>query len=1196
MGESKPEATTSGGDRFTIEGHSEPLALGPLVARLLAPLASLKVTVATFALAIFLIFAGTLAQVDQDIWVVMGQYFRTPIAKIPLQIFVPRSIPLSGWFYFPGGFTIGSVMLANLLAAHAMRFKPQARGLRLLVGGAVIAAGVAVTWGVIHSGSIEGVPLKSWSTLWSYYNLGVAAFAAAAGISAAGRDRSQRIERWTLAGLAVVLALIAAGLYLAGDSARPSDASLRILWQLTKGWLAGLVLLAGCSLLFRKRAGVVLLHGGVALMMINELIVYGLHEEGQMHIREGQTANFVQDIRSLELAAIDRSHPDHDDVVAIPQSRLPLGERIELPELPFDVELVKFLQNTDAPRRRESDEKSPADAGAGREVVLDERRPTSGADASGKIDMSAAYVKLTDKGDSARSLGTYLLSLWQGDDAPERVTVDGKTYDLFLRFKRTYKPYAMHLDDVRFDKYMGTNTPMNYSSQIHLKDPTRAVDRDVKIWMNNPLRYAGETFYQSSVDQDERGTGLQVVKNTGWMIPYVACMIIVTGMVSHFRGTLTRFLRRAGGGQAAAFTAAAVISSASGNPAATAAAALQERKRRPRANDSKSPLPQSAQPASVLVRFAPLALVGVCALWIAGKARLPEAGGKMDLVAFGELPVVYQGRPKPFDTLARNTLRIISKREYFANPAGEKRPAIEWLLDVISEKPEALQHKVFRIENLELLDTLGLERRPGAWRYSIEEFRGRLDEFDKQVRLAMRVDESKLSTYQRKVIELNDHLRVYSLLVTSFRLPHISREEPAKDLLAAVQQQREMRRLPLPLVLPPEQEEGEWQPFTMAWTRAFAKANLMGQDADPATLALTDVLREYAAGRAQAFNRGIAEYHALLEQSPYRERLVQDPAHRVDLRKIRVETFYNYFDPLWLCTLLYVVGFLLTAVGWLGWPQLWRRSSFWLLLLAWLLHLAALLFRIYISGRGPVTNLYSSAVFIAWGTVGLGLVLEWFSRLGIGNAVGALAGFGALVIAYCLSGDGDTFTVLQAVLDTNFWLWTHVTCVSFGYAATYVAGLLGLVYVLGGVFTTAFDRGTAKELARMVYGIVCFAILFSFFGTVLGGLWADDSWGRFWGWDPKENGALIIVLWNALVLHARWDGMIKDRGLALLAVAGNICVSWSWFGVNQLGKGLHSYGFTEGIALALALFVISQLAVIVIGLTPKRLWRSNAAA
>jgi ABC-type transport system involved in cytochrome c biogenesis permease subunit len=217
-------------------------------------------------------------------------------------------------------------------------------------------------------------------------------------------------------------------------------------------------------------------------------------------------------------------------------------------------------------------------------------------------------------------------------------------------------------------------------------------------------------------------------------------------------------------------------------------------------------------------------------------------------------------------------------------------------------------------------------------------------------------------------------------------------------------------------------------------------------------------------------------------------------------------------------------------------------------------------------------------------------------RMGIGNVIASAAGFGTLLIAQNLAGDGDTFTVLVAVLDTQFWLATHVVCITEGYTSTYVAGLLGIVYILRGVCTPSLTDSVAKNLARAIYGTTCTAMFFSFVGTVLGGLWADDSWGRFWGWDPKENGALIIVLWNALVLHARWGGMIKDRGLAVLAVLGNITVSWSWFGVNELGVGLHSYGFTEGVMLALGIFCLSQLAIAAAGCLPKRLWWSHAAA
>jgi ABC-type transport system involved in cytochrome c biogenesis permease subunit len=206
-----------------------------------------------------------------------------------------------------------------------------------------------------------------------------------------------------------------------------------------------------------------------------------------------------------------------------------------------------------------------------------------------------------------------------------------------------------------------------------------------------------------------------------------------------------------------------------------------------------------------------------------------------------------------------------------------------------------------------------------------------------------------------------------------------------------------------------------------------------------------------------------------------------------------------------------------------------------------------------------------------------------------------VAGFSTLLVAHFLAATGDTLVVMQAVLDTQFWLATHVTCITLGYATTLVAGFLGLLYVLRGVLTPSLTRQTGKTLSRMTYGTLCFALMFSFIGTVLGGLWADDSWGRFWGWDPKENGALIIVLWNALVLHARWGGLVKDRGMAALAIVGNMVTCWSWFGVNELNIGLHSYGFTEGVLKALAIFVATQLVVIALAALPARYWWSTRA-
>jgi ABC-type transport system involved in cytochrome c biogenesis permease subunit len=167
--------------------------------------------------------------------------------------------------------------------------------------------------------------------------------------------------------------------------------------------------------------------------------------------------------------------------------------------------------------------------------------------------------------------------------------------------------------------------------------------------------------------------------------------------------------------------------------------------------------------------------------------------------------------------------------------------------------------------------------------------------------------------------------------------------------------------------------------------------------------------------------------------------------------------------------------------------------------------------------------------------------------------------------------------------------------VTLGYSSVALAGFLGIIYILRGLFTTSFNETTASSLGRMIYGVTCFATLFSFVGTILGGIWADQSWGRFWGWDPKENGALLIVLWNAIILHARWGGFIRERGLAVMSVFGNIVVSLSWFGVNMLGVGLHSYGFMDQAFGTLMTFIAIQLVIMALGMLPLKYWRGIQA-
>jgi ABC-type transport system involved in cytochrome c biogenesis permease subunit len=338
-------------------------------------------------------------------------------------------------------------------------------------------------------------------------------------------------------------------------------------------------------------------------------------------------------------------------------------------------------------------------------------------------------------------------------------------------------------------------------------------------------------------------------------------------------------------------------------------------------------------------------------------------------------------------------------------------------------------------------------------------------------------------------------------------------------------------------------------------------------------------------GDAAAFNAAVAQLRDRAGAS-------LSPTQRAQLH---LEFLCNNAQPFYWAATLYVLALLLAFVSWLAWPDVLARCALSVGCVAWLLTTAGIAARMVIEARPPVTNLYSSALFVGWVGAGLALLLERHHRNAVGAVVAGLLGFLSLVVAHHLSFGGDTMEMMRAVLDSNFWLTVHVVTITMGYGACFVAGTLALVHILRGTLTRSLDTATAESLSRMVYGTLCFATLFSLVGTVTGGIWADQAWGRFWGWDPKENGALIIVLWNAMILHARWSGLAGPRGVMALAVFGNCITAASWFGVNMLGVGLHSYGFMDSALAWLVAFWLSQLAVVALAALPPRLWRSGAA-
>jgi hypothetical protein len=330
------------------------------------------------------------------------------------------------------------------------------------------------------------------------------------------------------------------------------------------GWAVGSVLmvnlLAAHLVRFKpswRRSGIILLHAGIGVLFVGEFIAGVKQVEGHLTVKEGQWVNYLEDVHRTELAIIDRSDPKADKVVVIPDSVLRQGGPIHDDRLPFDVEVVKYMVNSDQPTAAQADAApgslaNPADAGDGRALVTRPLRESRGTDDSS--DFASAYVTFRDK-QTHESLGTYLTSVWISGsvlpgvdlhDLPQRVKYGDKRYDVYLRFKRTYKPYSVYLYKFEHDKYPGTDIPKNYASTVRVVQPDEQEDRErVHISMNAPLRYHGETFYQSGFLQaGRRGTVLQVVSNPGWQLPYWACGMVAVGMMVHFGLGLYGFLRR----------------------------------------------------------------------------------------------------------------------------------------------------------------------------------------------------------------------------------------------------------------------------------------------------------------------------------------------------------------------------------------------------------------------------------------------------------------------------------------------------------------------------------------------------------------------------------------------------------------------------------------------------------------------------
>jgi ABC-type transport system involved in cytochrome c biogenesis permease subunit len=544
-----------------------------------------------------------------------------------------------------------------------------------------------------------------------------------------------------------------------------------------------------------------------------------------------------------------------------------------------------------------------------------------------------------------------------------------------------------------------------------------------------------------------------------------------------------------------------------------------------------------------------------------------------DRQGFAALPVLEGGRVKPLDSVARNALLMIRGKQAVPSQGRQLDPD-EWILDLLFRPATADAQPVFVINDPDVLGLMGVRQTANRY-FSFAALRPHLGAIQQQAEAARGLEAVQRSRFQSAVLNLFERVVLYDHLENAAQLadaPLFMELQTLRDPQSAARHRELAEGAPFRMLAPlPDGLPDAWQNSGEALDAAAAGR------LHPGLPLLAEAGAAYASGDPERFNASVAQLRGLTAS-------LRPGA----LDHARAELLFNRAQPFYLGMVIYVAALLVLFGSWLFRPDLLQPAAFSLLAAGALVHTTGLAARILLQGRPPVTNLYSSAIFVGWAAVLLGLGLERMYRRGFGTAVAAAAGFASLIIAHHLAMEGDTMEMMRAVLDSNFWLATHVVTITVGYSGTFLAGAIAIAYTLRKHLAPAPDPDATRVLVDMTYGVVCFALLFSFVGTVLGGIWADQSWGRFWGWDPKENGALLIVLWNAIILHCRWGGYIREKGLMACAIFGNIITSLSWFGVNMLGVGLHSYGFMDQAFWALSAFIASQAVLIVLCLAPRR--------
>ncbi len=508
------------------------------------------------------------------------------------------------------------------------------------------------------------------------------------------------------------------------------------------------------------------------------------------------------------------------------------------------------------------------------------------------------------------------------------------------------------------------------------------------------------------------------------------------------------------------------------------------------------------------------------------------------------LPVQDSGRIKPFDTFAAETLEIIYGKKQYKFDANSEPVAAHWVVLTWMLAPESwVSRQLFEVKHFDVLKKLDLpqDRKyfSGDELFKTEKFANVMQELTNK-----RESKEKLNPYFQALQRLENQFLIFRE-IASGRMLHVVPKNDADDWYSVAELPAEIQ----PAFLEISKNVAQY----LGSVAEKNKTEEAGQLLDAAVLKFEDRVAQYS------------------------------PQKYIFKDQVKTEVLYNTIHPFRWAYIFYLLTVVSLLFIWIRKAEKGMKVVWTFLIIGFIIHTAGFAFRVYLAGRPPVSNMYETVIWASWGAILFSIILEATYKFRVLLLGGALVGLCALVVADMAPAILDpSIQPLEAVLRSNYWLIIHVMTITISYAAFMLAfglGDLGLIhYVLG----EEKHRETIQKLTTGVYRAMQIGVAFLTPGIILGGIWADYSWGRFWGWDPKETWALIVLLGYIIVLHARLVGWLKNFGMLAAGIITFSLVMMAWYGVNfVLGAGLHSYGFGAGGIEYVSVFVLLHILFVI---------------